>query len=149
MGKHALLGIAAVSLVVGLAVAARADDDRHSPDAHMNQNADKYTYDYDDGVCSYHYEYDFKTLKDNLDQKGDCRNVPIQRYRPQAAIAPAYPPPAAVPPVNAPDSTAAPAAPSVVVGQPAPVARAPSVTIAPPSSEPPRAPAGISVTPVQ
>lgn len=131
MRKHALIGVAALSLVVGLAMAARADD-RHSPDAHMDQNADLYKYDYDDGVCSYHYEYDFKSLKDKLDEKGDCRNVPIQRYRPQAAIAPAYPPPAAAPPVSAPDSTAAQAAPSVIVGQPQPEARAPAgITVAP------------------
>src|SRR6185312_4923904 len=134
MRTHALIGIAALSLVVGLSVAARAADERHSPDAHMDQNADRYRYDYDDGVCSYHYEYDFKTLKDKLDQKGDCRNVPIQRYRPQAAIAPAYPPPAAAPPVMAPGS-----APPAVIAPPA----APSVTAGPPTSPPPRAPAGI------
>jgi hypothetical protein len=138
MKTRALMTIAAVALVVGLSVAARADDDRHSPDAHMDQNADRYTYDYDDGVCTYHYEYDFKSLKDKLDEKGDCRNVPIERYRPQAAIAPAYPPPAAAPPISAPDPSAAPAAPSVSVGQPTPQ----------PQPEA-HAPAGITVQPLQ
>jgi hypothetical protein len=139
MKTHVLMGMAALSLVVGLGCAARADDVRHAPDAHMDQNADRYRYDYDDGVCSYHYEYDFKTLNDHLDQKGDCRNVPIQRYRPQAAIAPAYPPPAAAPPVAVPGS-----APPAVIAPPA----APSVTAGPPTSPPPRAPAGITVAPV-
>ncbi len=134
MRTHVLIGIAAVSLVAGLGGAARAADVRHSPDAHMDQNANRYTYDYDDGVCSYLYEYDFKTLKDHLDQRGDCRDVPIQHYRPQAAIAPAYPPPAAAPPVMAPGQT--PAAPSVTVGPPA---QAPATN----------APAGIVVTPLQ
>lgn len=140
MKTHVLMGMAALSLVVGLGCAARADDVRHAPDAHMDQNADRYRYDYDDGVCSYHYEYDFKTLKDKLDEKGDCRNVPIQRYRPQAAIAPAYPPPAAAPPVAVPGATA-----------PVPIApqAAPSVTVGSPTPPPPSAPAGISVTPVQ
>ena len=136
MKKHALMGIATLSLVAGLSVAARADDQRHSPDARMDQNADRYTYDYDDGVCSYHYEYDFKSLKDKLDEKGDCRNVPIERYRPQAAIAPANPPPAAAPPASAPAAAAVQAAPTVIVGQPAPQGA-------------PRAPAGITVAPLQ
>ncbi|HEY1505413.1 MAG TPA: hypothetical protein VGF92_13990 [Stellaceae bacterium] len=143
MRTHVLIAIAALSLVAGFS-AARAADERHSPDAHMDQNADRYTYDYDDGVCSYHYEYDFKSLKDKLDQKGDCRNVPIQRYRPQAAIAPAYPPPGAAPPVMAPGSAA-------VVPPPLPVPQAaPSVTIGSPEpGTPPNAPAGIAVTPLQ
>jgi hypothetical protein len=132
--------MAALSLVVGLGCAARADDVRHAPDAHMDQNADRYRYDYDDGVCTYHYEYDFKSLKDKLDQRGDCRDVPIQRYRAQAAIAPAYPPPSAAPPVMAPGAASAP----TLIAPPA----SPPVTIAPPSSEPPRAPAGITVAPV-
>jgi hypothetical protein len=141
MKKHALIGIAALSLVVGLSMAARADDVRHAPDAHMDQNADRYTYDYDDGVCSYRYEYDFKTLQDKLDQKGDCRNVPIARYRPQAAIVPAYPPPAAAPPISAPGASV----PAVVTPQ-----AAPSVTLGAPAPAPtPSAPAGITVTPVQ
>ena len=135
MKIHALIGIAAASVIVGLSGAARADDVRHSPDAHMDQNADRYRYDYDDGVCSYRYEYDFKTLKDHLDQKGDCRNVPIERYRPQSAIAPAYPPPGSAPPMAAP-ATAPQAAPSVIVGPPA-------------AETAPRARAGISVAPVQ
>lgn len=137
MKRHALIGIAALSLALGLALAARAADERHSPNAHMDQNPDRYTYDYDDGVCTYHYEYDFKTLKDKFQEKGDCRNVPIQRYRPQASIAPAYPPPAAAPPAIAPSSTATPSqpAPSVTVGTPAPSAE--------------RAPEGIVVTPVR
>ena len=139
MKVHALIGFAAASFIVGLTTGCGGNP-RHAPDAHMNQNAERYTYDYDDGVCTYHYQYDFKTLKDNLEQKGDCRNVPIQRYRPQAAIAPAYPPPAAAPPVAVPGS-----APPAVVAPPA----APSMTVAPPTSPPPpRAPAGISVTPV-
>lgn len=146
MKTHALIGIAAVSLVLGLSAAARAADERHSPDAHMDQNADRYRYDYDDGVCSYRYEYDFKTLKDKLDQKGDCRNVPIQRYRPQAAIAPAYPPPAAAPPAMVPNASAPQAAPSVTVGSPAPQGAPPVIVGSPPA---PRAPAGISVAPVQ
>jgi hypothetical protein len=142
MKPHALVGIAAVSLVVGLSGAARADDQRHSPDAHMDQNADRYRYDYDDGICSYRYEYDFKTLKDHLEQKGDCRNVPIERYRPQAAIAPAYPPPGSAPPLMTVPTTAGPTA--------APSQAAPSVTVGPPApAAEPRAPAGISVTPVQ
>lgn len=148
MRTHVLIGIAAVSLIAGFSGAARAADARHSPDAHMDQNADRYTYDYDDGVCTYRYEYDFKTLKDKLDQKGDCRNVPIQRYRPQAAIAPAYPPPAAAPPIAAPGSAAAQAAPTVIVGQPAPQAAAPPTIVSQPP-QPPRAPAGITVAPVQ
>jgi hypothetical protein len=136
-----LMGVATASLIVGLGCAARADDVRHAPDAHMDQNATRYRYDYDDGVCSYHYEYDFKTLKDKLDQKGDCRNVPIQRYRPQAAITPAYPPPAAAPPVTAPTTTA-----PTATAPPA----APSVTVGPPTAETaPRAPAGIAVSPLQ
>jgi hypothetical protein len=100
----------------------------------MDQNASRYSYDYDDGVCTYHYDYDFKTLKDQLDQKGDCRNVPIARYRPQAAVAPAYPGPSAAPPVMAPSAAAPQDAPSVTVGQPRAT---------------PGAPAGIAVSPVQ
>jgi hypothetical protein len=151
MKVHALICMAAASLIVGCSGAARADDQRHSPDAHMDQNADRYRYDYDDGVCSYHYEYDFKTLKDKLEEKGDCRNVPIQRYRPQAAISPAYPPPAAAPPVMAPSSTAtAPqAAPSVTVGSPSPQAAPPAIVGSPAPATAPRAPAGIGVSPVQ
>jgi hypothetical protein len=136
MRSFAPIVFAAASLLLGLSTVVRADDERHAPDAHMDQNADRYRYDYDDGVCSYRYEYDFKTLKDTLDQKGDCRNVPIQRYRPQAAITPAYPPPAAAPPATAPGQAAAQAAPSVIVGQPAPQPQT-------------RAPAGITVQPVQ
>jgi hypothetical protein len=142
MKNHALIGIAAASFIAGFAGTARADDVRHSPDAHMDQNEDRYRYDYDDGVCNYRYEYDFKTLKDHLEQKGDCRNVPIERYRPQAAIAPAYPPPGSAPPMMTVPSTAVPraaapqAAPSVTVGAPAPATE-------------PRAPAGIAVSPVQ
>jgi len=142
MKTHALMGFAAASLIVALCGAARAEDVRHSPDAHMDQNEDRYRYDYDDGVCNYRYEYDFKTLKDHLEQKGDCRNVPIERYRPQAAIAPVYPPPAAVPPIPAPGSAPLQEEPSVIVGAPQPAAPAPA--------EPamvPRAPAGITVAP--
>jgi hypothetical protein len=146
MKNYALIGIAAASLLIALSGAARADAVRHSPDAHMDQNASRYRYDYDDGVCYYRYEYDFKTLKDRLDQKGDCRNVPIQRFRPQAAIAPAYPPPAAAPPISAPASTGL----TTIAPPPAPpMAGVPSVTVGPPALETaPHAPAGISVTPV-
>ncbi|HEY3916658.1 MAG TPA: hypothetical protein VGL83_02640 [Stellaceae bacterium] len=135
MKANALLGMAAASLVMTLSLAACADDVRHSPEAHMDQNADRYRYSYDDGVCSYDYRYDFKTLTDQLQQHGDCRNVPIQRYRPQAAIVPAFPSPAATPPVGAPA-----AAPSVIVGTPAPAR-----SVAPP----PGASPGIAVTPLQ
>ncbi len=138
MMRYALTGSAAI-LLLGLATGARADDHRHAPDAHMDQNADRYTYEYDDGVCWYHYEYDFKASKDHLDEKGDCRNVPIERYRPQTAIVPAYPPPGAAPPVAAPGAVA----PTVIAPQ-----AAPSVTVGRPASPPP-APAGISVAPVQ
>jgi hypothetical protein len=144
MRTHVLIGIATASLVAGLVGQARAADVRHSPDAHMNQNDRRYTYEYDDGVCWYSYEYDFKTLKDHLDQKGDCRDVPIERYRPQAAIAPAYPPPAAAPPIAAPGQAAVQVAPTVIAPQ-----AAPSVTVGPPTAATaPRAPAGITVAPV-
>lgn len=96
-----LVGMAAASLLLGPMAAAVAVE-RHSPDAHMDQNADRYRYTYDDGVCSYEYTYDFKELTDHLDEHGDCRGVPIQRYRPQTAMAPAYPPPASAPPAVAP-----------------------------------------------
>jgi len=136
MKADGLLGLAALSLVAALPLTARADDVRHAPDAHMDQNADRYRYTYDDGVCRYEYEYDFKELTDHLDQNGDCRNVPIQRYRPQAAIVPAFPAPAATPPVGVPAA----AAPSVTVGTPAPVSQAPP---------PPGASPSIAVTPLR
>lgn len=136
MKPDRLLGLAALALVMTLSLAARADDVRHSPDAHMDQNGDRYRYTYDDGVCHYEYEYDFKELTDHLDQNGDCRNVPIQRYRPQATIVPAFPAPAATPPVSAPG-----AAPSVVLGMPAPASQA--------ALPPPREASGITVTPLQ
>jgi len=78
MKAHALMAFAAASVIVVL-TAGCARPTRHAPDAHMNQDAQRYSYDYDDGICTYHYQYDFKTLKDNLEQKGDCRNVPIER----------------------------------------------------------------------
>ena len=144
MKAHVLIGFAAASLIIGLA-AGCGRGGRHSPDAHMNQDAQRYTYDYDDGICSYHYQYDFKTLKDNLDQTGDCRNVPIERYHPQAAITPVYPSPGAAPPMTAPETTAQQGAPSVSVGQPAPV-----VPVEPaPVALPPPAPAGITVAPAR
>jgi hypothetical protein len=131
MKTHALTGIIVASLALGLSIAARADDERHSPDAHMDQNSDRYRYTYDDGICRYEYQYDFKELTDHLDQHGDCRNVPIQRYRPQAAIAPVYPPPAAAPPA----------------AMPAPPA---GVVVTPGSPPPPvSGPSGITVTPVR
>jgi hypothetical protein len=130
MKAHALIGIAAASLLAGCSAAAR-----HAPDAHMNQDAQRYTYDYDDGICTYHYQYDFRTLKDQLEQKGDCRNVPIERYHPQAAISATYPSPGAAPPMTAPATTAQEGVPSVSVGKPAPV------------TAEPRAPAGFAVSP--
>jgi hypothetical protein len=139
MKTDALIAVAAASLVIGLSVASCAAADRHSPDAHMDQNADRYRYTYDDGVCHYEYQYDFKELTDHLDQHGDCRDVPIQRYRPQAAIAPAYPPPAAAPPVGAPTP-------------PGTVSAAPAVTRGAPSavpSPPPGASSDITVTPLR
>lgn len=135
MRAHALIGFAAVAVIVGL-TAGCGGRTRHSPEAHMNQDAQHYTYDYDDGVCTYHYQYDFRTLRDQLVQDGDCRNVPIVRYRPQAVVSPAYPAPGAAPPMTAPTSTAQQGVPSVDVGKPAPVTE-------------PRAPAGIGVSPVQ
>ena len=134
MKVSVLLGFAALSLAAALPLAARADDVRHAPDAHMDQNADRYRYTYDDGVCRYEYEYDFKELTDHLDQNGDCRDVPIQRYRPQAAIVPAFPAPAATPPVGVPAGPVAAgpvaAVPSVTVGTPAPAA-SPSIAVTP------------------
>jgi len=135
MKVHALIGFAAASFIVGLTTGCGGNP-RHAPDAHMNQNAERYTYDYDDGVCTYHYQYDFKTLKDQLQQDGDCRDVPIARYRPQAVITPTYPSPGAAPPMTAPTATAPQAAPSVSVGKPAPATA-------------PRAPAGVAVSPAQ
>jgi hypothetical protein len=125
MKAHRSMAIAATFLLIGLAVAACAPR-RHAPDAHMEQNAESYRYDYDDGICSYRYEYNFRSSKDQLEQNGDCRNVPIARYRPQAAITPAYPGPGAAPPVAAP-------------GAQAPVAVAPSVTVGSPRQAPPAA----------
>lgn len=124
MKRRNLLGPgAALALVLPLAVGATAQE-RHSPDAHMDQNAERYRYTYDDGVCQYDYRYDFKDLTDHLEEHGDCRDVPIERYRPQAASArlPTYPPPASAPPAAAP-GIAAPAAPapSVTVERPWPV----------------------------
>lgn len=153
MKAHALVGLVAMSVIAGLA-AGCAGPIRHAPDAHMNQDAQRYSYDYDDGICTYHYEYDFKTLRDHLDQKGDCRNVPIARYHPQAAITPAYPSPGAAPPITAPETTVQPGVPSVSVGKPAPVLEAPPTTAVgvavplPPPDES-RAPAGIAVSPAR
>jgi hypothetical protein len=146
MKAHALIGIAAASFVVGLA-AGCSTATRHAPDAHMNQDAQRYTYDYDDGICTYHYQYDFRTLRDNLDQKGDCRNVPIERYHPQAAVSATYPSPGAAPPMIAPSTTAQQGVPSVDVGRPAPVVAAPPPAEPPPEAPPPRAPAGVTVAP--
>lgn len=150
MKVQAFIGFAAASLIVGLAAGCGAPV-RHAPDAHMNQNAQLYTYDYDDGICTYHYQYSFQTLRDNLDQKGDCRNVPIERYHPQAAISPAYPSPGAAPPMIAPETTAKVGVPSVDVGKPAPVLAAPpppaGAAASPPPPAGPRAPAGIAVSP--
>ena len=150
MKAHALVGFAAASLIVGLTAGCGVPV-RHAPDAHMNQDAQRYSYDYDDGICTYRYQYDFKTLQDNLDQKGDCRNVPIQRYHPQAAISATYPSPGAAPPIIAPETTAREGMPSVSVGKPAPVPAAPpvaaGVAVPPPPPGEPRAPAGIAVSP--
>ena len=150
MKADALIGFAAASIVVGL-TAGCGGPVRHAPDAHMNQDAQRYSYDYDDGICTYHYEYDFKTLKDNLDQKGDCRNVPVARYHPQAAITPVYPAPGAAPPMTAPETTVQQTMPSVSVGKPAPVLAAPAapavVAVPPAPAGEPRAPAGIVVSP--
>jgi len=146
MKARALIGFAAASLIVGL-MAGCGGPSRHSPDAHMNQDAQRYTYDYDDGICSYHYQYDFKTLKDNLDQTGDCRNVPVERYHPQAAITPVYPSPGAAPPIAAPATTVQEGVPSVSVGKPAPVLAAPPAAATVPVAPPPRAPAGVTVAP--
>lgn len=148
MKAHALIGFAAASFVVGL-MAGCGGPVRHAPDAHMNQDAQRYTYDYDDGICTYHYQYDFRTLKDQLAQDGDCRNVPMVRYRPQAAISATYPSPGAAPPMTAPETTARVGVPSVDVGRPAPMLATPpgpSSAAGPPPSEP-RAPAGINVAP--
>jgi hypothetical protein len=149
MRAHGLIGFAAASLAVGL-MAGCGGAVRHAPDAHMNQDGQRYTYDYDDGVCTYHYQYSFQTLKDNLEQKGDCRNVPMVRYHPQAAVSAAYPSPGAAPPMVAPESTAKQGVPSVDVGRLAPLIGepAPADAAAPPAppSEP-RSPAGIGVAP--
>lgn len=150
MKAQALIGFAAASLMVGLTVGCGGPV-RHAPEAHMNQDAQRYTYDYDDGICTYHYQYDFRTLKDQLAQDGDCRNVPVERYHPQAAITPAYPAPGAAPPMTAPATTAREGVPSVDVGRPAPVQAAPpppaGVAVSPPPPNAPRAPAGINVAP--
>jgi hypothetical protein len=154
MRADTLIGFAAASLVAGL-TAGCAGPVRHAPDAHMNQDAEQYTYDYDDGLCTYHYQYDFRTLKDNLDQTGDCRNVPVERYHPQAAISATYPSPGAAPPMIAPTTTAQQGVPSVDVGRPAPVPGSPPGAPPPVPAElpagapppPPRAPAGITVAP--
>ena len=150
MKASGLIGFAAASLIVGL-TAGCGGQVRHAPDAHMNQDAQRYSYDYDDGICTYHYQYDFKTLKDNLDQTGDCRNVPVQRYHPQAAISATYPSPSAAPPMIAPETTVREGVPSVSVGKPAPVLAAPpapaGVAVPPPPPGEPRAPAGVVVAP--
>src|SRR5579863_9147319 len=138
MKADTLVRIAASLLLALCAAACGGGPERHSPEAHMDQNADRYHYSYDDGVCSYQYEYDFKDLTDHLEQHGDCRNVPIQRYHPEAAIAPAYPPPAAAPPATRPSPGAMSAAPSVTLG-------APSSAPVPPRG----APSDITVTPVR
>lgn len=151
MKAHALIGFAAASAIVAL-TAGCGTATRHAPDAHMNQDAQRYSYDYDDGICTYHYQYDFRTLRDNLEQKGDCRNVPIERYHPQAAVSATYPSPGAAPPMIAPTTTAQEGVPSVSVGKPAPVLAAPpppaGVAVSPAPSTAPRAPAGIGVSPV-
>ena len=146
MKAHRLIGFAAASVALGLAAGCAAPV-RHAPDAHMNQDAQHYSYDYDDGICTYHYQYDFRTLKDNLDQTGDCRNVPIERYHPQAAVSATYPSPGAAPPMIAPTTTAQQGVPSVDVGRPAPVVAAPPPPLEPPPDAPPRGPAGITVAP--
>ena len=153
MKAHALVAFAAASVIVAL-TAGCARPTRHAPDAHMNQDAQRYSYDYDDGICTYHYQYDFKTLKDNLEQKGDCRNVPIERYHPQAAISATFPSPGAAPPMIAPASTAQEGVPSVSVGTPVPATPLGAPTGAavpppPPATGAPRAPAGIAVSPAQ
>ena len=138
MNTRALMGVAVSSTLLVVSLAACAADVRHAPDAHMDQNADRYRYTYDDGVCNYEYEFDFKDLTDHLNQHGDCRNVPIQRYHAQAAITPAYPPPAAAPPAATPPA-ATDATPSVTVGTPA------QATPTPPAA----ASSGIAVTPLR
>jgi hypothetical protein len=152
MKAHPLIGFPAASIVVGL-MAGCGGPVRHAPDAHMNQDAQLYTYDYDDGICTYHYRYSFQTLRDNLEQKGDCRNVPIERYHPQAAISATYPSPGAAPPMIAPESTAQQGVPSVSVGRPAPVLAAPpppaAIGVPPPPGMEPRAPAGVTVAPAR
>jgi len=147
MKAHALIGSVAASVIVAL-TAGCAGPVRHAPEAHMNQDAQRYTYDYDDGICTYHYQYDFRTLKDQLAQDGDCRNVPIERYHPQAAITPAYPAPGAAPPMTAPESTAKQGVPSVDVGKPVLAAPPPPGVAAPPAPpDEPRAPTGFGVAP--
>jgi hypothetical protein len=128
-------------LALGLCLAACGGRDvRHAPEAHMDQNAERYRYDYDDGVCSYRYEYDFKTRHDRLEEGGDCRNVPIERYQPQAAIVPAYPPSGAAPPLASLGAGAPPQpAPTVDIGRP---------IAAPSPAAVPNAPSGITVAPL-
>ena len=116
---------------------------RHAPEARMDQNAERYRYDYDDGVCSYRYEYDFKTRHDRLDEGGDCRNVPIERYQPQAAIVPAYPPSGAAPPLASSGAGAPQPMPTIQVGRP----DVPTIAV-PSTGGAPAAPPAITVAPV-
>ena len=45
----------------------------HPPQIKEESNADHYHYEYDDGICHYNYEYNWKDQQEHVDRHGDCR----------------------------------------------------------------------------
>jgi hypothetical protein len=49
----------------------------NTPHANAHWNADRFSFDYDDGGCHFVYDYDFKNGDMHLDRHGDCSSVSI------------------------------------------------------------------------
>jgi hypothetical protein len=51
----------------------------HPPHANLQWNADRFHFDFDDGVCHQVLDYNFKTGDVRVDRRGDCSHVNVPR----------------------------------------------------------------------
>lgn len=85
---HKIISFAVIGLALVMAVPPAADaKSRKDPKIKIENKADKYKYEYDDGRCSFKYEYKFSKGEEKYKEKGDCRSVArLPQFNPPVAF---------------------------------------------------------------
>ena len=66
-------------ITIGSTSGAFAQPAPHPPQIKEESNADHYHYEFDNGICHYNYEINWKDQREHIDRHGDCEGVAIPR----------------------------------------------------------------------